>query len=118
MEIMEEFDKLFKMSYVSPSSSMMEQPKPKVVESKIDISPKKNFQKTLFRRKTMIPYKSDKKGNLDNSELDNKGFKTSTRKIEKYSNLSLRNETEDSKVSKRSSKNVDILKNADKNNWY
>ena len=115
MEIMEEFDKLFKMSYVSPSSSMMEQPKPKVIESKIDISPKKNFQKTLFRRKTMIPFNSDKKGNLDNSELDNNGFKTSTRKFEKFSNLSLRKETEDSKVSKRSSKNIDIIKNADKN---
>ena len=64
MEIMEEFDKLFKMSYVSPSSSLMEQPKPKVIESKIDTSPSKSLKKTLFRRKTMIPF-SNKKNNLE-----------------------------------------------------
>ena len=115
MEIMEEFDKLFKMSYVSPSSSMMEQPKPKIIESKIDSSPKKNFQKTFFRRKTMIPFNSEKKGNLDNSELDNKEVKTSTKKFEKYSNLSLRNEPENNKNSKRSSKNINMNKINDKN---
>ena len=57
MEIMEEFDKLFKMSYVSPSSSLMEQPKPKVVQSKVDATPTKSF----FRKKTMMPSKIDKK---------------------------------------------------------
>ena len=80
MEIMEEFDKLFKMSYVSPSSSLMEQPKPKVIESKIDISPKKNVLKTFYRRKTMIPFKSEKKNNLDPENNINK-FKKSSKKL-------------------------------------
>jgi hypothetical protein len=61
MEIMEEFDKLFKMSYVSPSSSLMEQPKPKVVQSKVDATPINNPKKTFFRKKTMMPSKNDKK---------------------------------------------------------
>ena len=68
------------MSYVSPSSSLMEQPKPKVIESKIDISPKKNVLKTFYRRKTMIPFKSEKKNNLDPENNINK-FKKSSKKL-------------------------------------
>ena len=115
MEIMEEFDKLFKMSYVSPTSSLMEQPKPKVIESKINASsPKKNFQKTLFRRKTMLPYSTEKKGNLDNSEGENKGFIASKKNFEKSS----KNENEDEINAERSTKNlkkIKIEKNRDKN---
>ena len=106
MEIMEEFDKLFKMSYVSPASSLMEQPKPKaVVESKIDNTPNKSFQKTFFRRKTMMPFKTNKKNNLEDiskgkrstRNVDNDEFNKNTKR--KLSSKSI-NKNKDSKETK------------------
>ena len=93
MEIMEEFDKLFKMSYVSPSSSLMEQPKPKVIQSKVDASPKKNIQKTFFRKKTMMPEKNEKKSQFN--------FKMSRKNLK--SGLSLNNGEDNNK---KSTKNI------------
>ena len=57
MEIMEEFDKLFKMSYISPTSSLKEQPKNKIITSKIAEVTKSNnsFRRNYFREKTMRP---------------------------------------------------------------
>ena len=72
MEIMEEFDKLFKMSYVSPSSSLMEQPKPKIIQPKVDVTPSKKVLKTFFKKKTMVPFKSEKKNNLENIKVSSK----------------------------------------------
>ena len=68
MKIMEEFDKLFKMSYISPTSSLKTQPKNKVITSKVAEATKNNssFRKTFFREKTMAP--PSKKEKLDISE--------------------------------------------------
>ena len=68
MKIMEEFDKLFKMSYISPTSSLKTQPKNKVITSKVAEATKSNssFRKTFFREKTMAP--PNKKEKLDISE--------------------------------------------------
>ena len=68
MKIMEEFDKLFKMSYISPTSSLKTQPKNKVITSKVAEATKSNssFRKTFFREKTMAP--PSKKEKLDISE--------------------------------------------------
>ena len=114
MEIMEEFDKLFKMSYVSPSSSLMEQPKPKIIESKIDNNApisNKNIRKNV-RRKTMAPIKYGKKNNLDDS-IEIRGNKASNRKFGRFSNLSLKNE-DDFNVN-RSSKKINYNKSTDRN---
>ena len=113
MEIMEEFDKLFKMSYVSPSSSMMEQPKPKIIESKIDISPKKNVLKTFYRRKTMIPFKSEKKNNLDPENNINK-FKKSSKKLNN-SSLNIEEENKNIKNFNFNSNNKIDKKDKEKN---
>ena len=112
MEIMEEFDKLFKMSYVSPAASLMEQPKPKAIESKIDSSPKKTVLKTFFRRKTMVPFKTEKKSNNDN---ENKGFKISAKKIDKISNSILNNE-DDNKSAKNNNNDTKDNKRDQKEN--
>ena len=72
MEIMEEFDKLFKMSYVSPSSSLMEQPKPKIIQPKVVATPSKKVLKTFFKKKTMAPFQSEKKNNFDNIKVSSK----------------------------------------------
>ena len=68
MEIMEEFDKLFKMSYISPGSKLQEQPKNKVINSKIAEVTKNNnsFRKNFFRQKTLKP--QSKKDKLDISD--------------------------------------------------
>ena len=54
MEIMDEFDKLFKMSYISSTTSLKEQPKPKIITSKIAEVTKSNagFKRSFFREKT------------------------------------------------------------------
>jgi hypothetical protein len=62
MEIMEEFDKLFKMSYVSPASSLMEQPKQKEAQPKIDDSNKDfNKNKEIIKNKELNKKKDFKK---------------------------------------------------------
>jgi hypothetical protein len=68
MKIMEEFDKLFKMSYISPTSSLQSQPKNKVITSKVAEATKSNnsFRKNYFREKTMLP--TSKKERLNISE--------------------------------------------------
>ena len=105
MEIMEEFDKLFKMSYVSPSSSLMEQPKPKVIESKIDTK-----QKTLFRRKTMVPFKTEKKSNLDNSELGKK----SSKKFDLFKNISSKKDDDNNISNKNINRRQSVIKSNEK----
>ena len=109
MEIMEEFDKLFKMSYVSPSSSLMEQPKPKVIESKIDTK-QKNFQKTFFRRKTMVPFKTEKKNNLDNSELGKK----SSKKFDLFKNISSKKDDDNNISNKNINRRQSVIKSNEK----
>ena len=68
MEIMEEFDKLFKMSYITPSTSLKEQQQNKVITSKVAEVMKSgnSFRKNYFREKTMKPF--DQKEKLDISE--------------------------------------------------
>ena len=109
MEIMDEFDKLFKMSYVSPSSSLMEQPKPKVIESKIDTK-QKNFQKTFFRRKTMVPFKTEKKNNLDNSELGKK----SSKKFDLFKNISSKKDDDNNISNKNINRRQSVIKSNEK----
>ena len=64
MEIMDEFDKLFKMSYISSTTSLKEQPKPKIITSKIAEVTKSNagFKRSFFREKTMRPFMKKEKG--------------------------------------------------------
>jgi hypothetical protein len=121
MEIMEEFDKLFKMSYVSPATSLMEQPKLKEAQSKIDNSNKdfdknKDFRKVFMKKKTMVtPFKFGKKNFLDDAEANSKGIrKFSSKKVQKGNGLSLNNEDDNynSKISSNRSK----LRNNDENN--
>ena len=121
MEIMEEFDKLFKMSYVSPATSLMEQPKLKEAQSKIDSSNKdftknKDFRKVFMKKKTMVtPFKFGKKNFLDDAETNSKDLrKFSSKKVKKGNGLSLNNEDDNynSKISSNRSK----LKNNDENN--
>ena len=133
MEIMEEFDKLFKMSYVSPASSLMEQPKQKEAQPKIDNSnadftknkefnknkesnKNKEFRKTFMKKKTMVtPFKFGKKNFLDDPEIHSKrNRKLSSKKVPKENGLSLNNEDDiyNSKISSNRSK----LRNNDENN--
>jgi len=127
MEIMEEFDKLFKMSYVSPASSLMEQPKQKEAQPKIDSSnadftknkefnKNKEFKKTFMKKKTMVtPFKFGKKNFLDDPEIHSKGNrKLSSKKVPKGDGLSLNNEDDiyNSKILSNRSK----LRNNDENN--
>lgn len=73
MEIMDEFDKLFKMSYISSTTSLKEQPKPKIITSKIAEVTKSNagFKRSFFREKTMRPFMKKEKG-LDSSDKKEK----------------------------------------------
>ena len=73
MEIMDEFDKLFKMSYISSTTSLKEQPKPKIITSKIAELTKSNagFKRSFFREKTMRPFMKKEKG-LDSSDKKEK----------------------------------------------
>ena len=73
MEIMDEFDKLFKMSYISSTTSLKEQPKPKIITSKIAEITKSNagFKRSFFREKTMRPFMKKEKG-LDSSDKKEK----------------------------------------------
>ena len=73
MEIMDEFDKLFKMSYISSTTSLKEQPKPKIITSKIAEVTKSNagFKRSFFREKTMRPFMKKEKG-LDSSNKKEK----------------------------------------------
>ncbi len=127
MEIMEEFDKLFKMSYVSPASSLMEQPKQKEAQPKIDSSnadftknkefnKNKEIKKTFMKKKTMVtPFKFGKKNFLDDPEIHSKGNrKLSSKKVPKGDGLSLNNEDDiyNSKILSNRSK----LRNNDENN--
>ena len=109
MEIMEEFDKLFKMSYISPTSKLQEQPKNKVINSKIAEVTKNNnsFRKNFFRQKTLKPQSKKDKLNIsdkneskkeirrlskneikidvnDDNNLDNSKVKRSYRRINTY----------------------------------
>ena len=109
MEIMEEFDKLFKMSYISPTSKLQEQPKNKVINSKIAEVTKNNnsFRKNFFRQKTLKPQSIKDKLNIsdkneskkeirrlskneikidvnDDNNLDNSKVKRSYRRINTY----------------------------------
>lgn len=115
MEIMEEFDKLFKMSYVSPASSLMEQPKQKEAQSKIDNS-NKDFKKVFMKKKTMVtPFKFGKKSIMDDSELNSKGnHKISSKRLTKGNGLSLNNEDDNNKIS--SNRSNSKLKNNNENN--
>ena len=71
MEIMNEFDKLFKMSYITPTSSLKEQQKTKNITSKIAEVTKSNnsFRRNYSREKTMKPFSQKEK--LDVSEKNN-----------------------------------------------
>ena len=73
MEIMDEFDKLFKMSYISSTTSLKEQPKPKIITSKIAEVTKSNagFKRSFFREKTMRPFMKKEKG-LESSDKKEK----------------------------------------------
>ena len=120
MEIMEEFDKLFKMSYVSPASSLMEQPKqkeaqPKIDSSNTDFTKTKDFKKSFMKKKTMVPFKFGKKHFMDDAEVNSKGNrKFSSKRGPKGNGLSLNNEEDNfnSKISSNRSK----LRNNDENN--
>ena len=82
MEIMEEFDKLFKMNYISPSSSLKEQTKTKVITSKVAEDTKKNnsYSRSFFRQNTFKPFQKINK--LEISEKDSNN-KTDVKKISK-----------------------------------
>ena len=84
MEIMNEFDKLFKMSYISSTTSLKEQPKPKVITSKVAEATKSNvsFKKSFLRQQTMRPFMKNNK-QLDISDK-NSSSKNETRRVSKY----------------------------------
>ena len=90
MEIMEEFDKLFKMSYVSPTSSLIEPPKHKAVKTKIDDT-NKDFKKTLIKKKTIVSYPFKSSKNINNFEdiedFDKDQGKHSTKKITRLNKI-------------------------------
>ena len=75
MEIMDEFDKLFKMSYISPSSSLKEQTKTKVITSKIAEDTKNvDFtRKQLFRKNTLLkPFQKSNKLEITERDYNSK----------------------------------------------
>ena len=74
MEIMEEFDKLFKMNYISPSSSLKEQTKTKVITSKVAEDTKKNnsYSRSFFRQNTFKPFQKINKLEISEKDSNNK----------------------------------------------
>jgi hypothetical protein len=108
------------MSYVSPASSLMEQPKqkeaqPKIDSSNTDFTKTKDFKKSFMKKKTMVPFKFGKKHFMDDAEVNSKGNrKFSSKRGPKGNGLSLNNEEDNfnSKISSNRSK----LRNNDENN--
>ena len=97
MEIMEEFDKLFKMSYITPTSSLKEQQKTKVITSKVAEVTKSNnnTRRNFFREKTMKPFSKNDK-NLNN--IDKNSSKNNIRRLSKHDiKIDLKNEDDNKK---------------------
>ena len=108
MEIMDEFDKLFKMSYISSTTSLKEQPKPKIITSKIAEVTKSNagFKRSFFREKTMRPFMKKEKG-LDSSDKKEK------RRLSKHEiKIDLNNINNESK--EENELNLDEIKRVDR----
>ena len=108
MEIMDEFDKLFKMSYISSTTSLKEQPKPKIITSKIAEVTKSNagFKRSFFREKTMRPFMKKEKG-LDSSNKKEK------RRLSKHEiKIDLNNINNESK--EENELNLDEIKRVDR----
>ena len=108
MEIMDEFDKLFKMSYISSTTSLKEQPKPKIITSKIAEVTKSNagFKRSFFREKTMRPFMKKEKG-LDSSNKKEK------RRLSKHEiKIDLNNINNESKEENKL--NLDEIKRVDR----
>ena len=100
MEIMEEFDKLFKMSYITPTSSLKEQQKTKVITSKVAEVTKSNnnTRRNFFREKTMKPFSKNDK-NLNN--IDKNSSKNNIRRLSKHDiKIDLKNEDDNKKDEK------------------
>jgi hypothetical protein len=100
MEIMEEFDKLFKMSYITPTSSLKEQQKTKVITSKVAEVTKSNnnTRRNFFREKTMKPFSKNDK-NLNN--IDKNSSKNNIRRLSKHDiKIDLKNEDDNKKYEK------------------
>jgi len=114
MEIMEEFDKLFKMSYITPTSSLKEQQKTKVITSKVAEVTKSNnnTRRNFFREKTMKPFSKNDK-NLNN--IDKNSSKNNIRRLSKHDiKIDLKNE-DDSKKDEKENKISDNKKDEEEN---
>ena len=114
MEIMEEFDKLFKMSYITPTSSLKEQQKTKVITSKVAEVTKSNnnTRRNFFREKTMKPFSKNDK-NLNN--IDKNSSKNNIRRLSKHDiKIDLKNE-DDNKKDEKENKISDNKKDEEEN---
>jgi hypothetical protein len=114
MEIMEEFDKLFKMSYITPTSSLKEQQKTKVITSKVAEVTKSNnnTRRNFFREKTMKPFSKNDK-NLNN--IDKNSSKNNIRRLSKHEiKIDLKNE-DDNKKDEKENKISDNKKDEEEN---
>ena len=114
MEIMEEFDKLFKMSYITPTSSLKEQQKTKVITSKVAEATKSNnnTRRNFFREKTMKPFSKNDK-NLNN--IDKNSSKNNIRRLSKHDiKIDLKNE-DDNKKDEKENKISDNKKDEEEN---
>ena len=114
MEIMDEFDKLFKMSYITPTSSLKEQQKTKVITSKVAEVTKSNnnTRRNFFREKTMKPFSKNDK-NLNN--IDKNSSKNNIRRLSKHDiKIDLKNE-DDNKKDEKENKISDNKKDEEEN---